>query len=325
MKRRTVLVTGVGAIIGYGIIRSLKRLPSPPQIIGMDIFADAVGGSWCDHFVRAVAANDPGYVDFIRQTVLEHEIDLILPGIEQDAWSLSVARQELAASGVALALNCAELITLAHDKWHMHQALQQAGFPTIKTRIDGSFDQLSSELGAPFLLKPRRSYASKGIYPLHCEEDLHYWRRKLGDGFMVQQIVGSDEEEYTIGVFGYGDGTSSNQIALRRTLSGEGATAKAWSVECPQLTAVVDAMVKHFRPIGPTNFQFRKHEGEYLLLEVNPRISSSTSLRAALGFNEAAMCLDFYLDNKRAEPAKLRKGCALRFVEDVVCYDSDSC
>jgi carbamoyl-phosphate synthase large subunit len=320
---RTVLVTGVGAVIGYGIVRALRRLAEPPRIVGMDIYPDAVGQHWCDAFVRAVPAADAAYVDFIRQTVATHRVDLILPGIEQDVARLSAERLALADCGARLALNSAELIETAADKWLTHQALTAAGWPAIRTRLDGDFCELKKELGLPFLLKPRRSYASKGIQRLQTEGDLEYWRGKLGDEFMVQEIVGSDEEEYTVGVFGYGDGTGSRQIAFRRMLSGEGATAKAWVETSPSLEAMVDGLVALFRPVGPTNFQLRRHRGEFLLLEVNPRISSSTSLRAAFGFNEAAMCLDYYLDGTKPDVGELRRGFAIRYIEDLVYYDRD--
>lgn len=318
-----ILVTGVGAIIGYGIIHSLRRLPDPPRIIGMDIYPDAVGQQWCDEFVCSVPAAAADYVDFIRRTVSSLGINLIIPGIEQDVASLSLQREALADCGAVLALNTAELIETTGDKWSTHLALTAAGRKTIRTRIDGEFDELCAELGRPFLLKPRRSYASKGICRISSAAGLRFWREELGNDFMVQQIVGSNDDEYTVGTFGFGDGTISQSIAFRRTLSGEGATAKAWVVSEPQLDATVSQLATIFRPLGPTNFQFRKHHDEFLLLEVNPRISSSTSLRTAFGYNEAAMCIDFYLHGKKPEPVRIRRGHALRYIEDLVSYDSD--
>lgn len=322
-EQPTVLVTGVGAIIGYGIIRSLRRLPQPPRIIGMDIYPDAVGRHWCDAFVQALPAAADDYLPFIAQTVAATGIDLIIPGIEQDVVRLSRGRDMLAACGARLALNHAELIELAGDKWSTHQALVAAGEPVIPTRIDGPFAELGAELGTPFLLKPRRSYASKGICRVSDEEEFLFRRKRMGEEFMAQRIIGSDEEEYTVGVFGFGDGTCSQAITFRRTLSGEGATAKAWVVLDEQLAAAVDRLTALFRPLGPTNFQFRKDHDAFLLLEVNPRISSSTSLRMAFGFNEASMCIDYYLHDKRPEPVEIRRGHALRYIEDLICYDGD--
>lgn len=322
-KQPTVLVTGVGAIIGYGIIRSLRRLPQSPRIVGMDIYPDAVGQHWCDAFVQAAPAAADNYLSFVARTVAAEGIDLILPGIEQDVARLSQGRDVLSGCGARLALNCAELIELAGDKWATHQALLTAGQPVIPSRIDGTFAELSTEFGTPFLLKPRRSYASKGICRVNDEEEFLFRKKRMGAEFMAQRIVGGDEEEYTVGIFGYGDGTASQTIAMRRLLSGEGATAKAWIVDEPQLDATVADLVRFFRPVGPTNFQFRREGETFLLLEVNPRISSSTSLRAAFGFNEAAMSLDYYLHGLRPQCGPLRHGHAVRFIDELVFYAGD--
>ena len=79
--------------------------------------------------------------------------------------------------------------------------------------------------------------------------------------------------------------------------------------------------MRAFQPEGPTNFQFRRHEGELYLLEINPRMSSSTTIRTAFGYNEARMCLEYYLENKRAIVGPIRRGRALRFIEDYIIYD----
>ena len=53
-----VLVTGVGAIIGYGIINSLKMQNEYPiRIVGMDIYDDAYGQFLCDKFYVAERAD----------------------------------------------------------------------------------------------------------------------------------------------------------------------------------------------------------------------------------------------------------------------------
>lgn len=320
-----ILVTGVGAIIGYGIIRSLHTSRYPVKIVGMDIYSDAVGQNWCDNFEKAILASVPEYPEFIKNVIQKYQIDLVIPGIEQDIMRMAKESNNFQDFNTKFVLNNLELLTVADDKWLTHLKLLSAGFPTIKTYIDGSYSKLSEELGVPFLLKPRKSYASKGIFKLYNEEDFLYWKNKLGDNFMVQEIVGDDNSEYTVGLFGFGDGTSSHKLIFQRKLSGEGATVKAKVRIIPELDNVVDRLVKVFKPIGPTNLQFRYHQGQYLLLEINPRISSSTSLRTAFGFNDAEMCILYYLEGLKPQYQEIRMGYAVRYIEDMIIYDSDTC
>jgi len=175
-------------------------------------------------------------------------------------------------------------------------------------------------LGLPCLAKPRRSTASKGITIIHSREDFYYWKNKLDKDFMVQEIVGDDEHEYTVGVFGLGDGSFSQSITFSRKLSREGSTVKAQTVDIPELDEEVKKLTALFKPVGPTNFQFRRHKRDYLLLEVNPRFSSSLSLRTAFGFNEPEMCIEYFVENSKPNPAVIRQGTAVRYIEDIVNY-----
>ena len=319
-----ILVTGVGAIIGYGIVRSLRRSHPTVQVVGMDIYQDAVGQHWCDEFVKATPGAAPEYTENLIRLIENFAIDLVIPGIEQDAARILDDYPTLSSSRAKFVLNNPSLMAVAADKWHMHRRLEDERIAVIPTRIEGSFSDLARTFGLPFLLKPRRSYASKGISRIHSAADLDYWQSELGNNFMVQKIVGNDDAEYTIGAFGLGDGSYSQSIAFRRKLSGEGATVKAHVVEYPEMNAQLARLVEIFKPVGPTNFQFRQHEGEFLLLEINPRISSSTSLRTAFGYNEAAMCIEYYLQGEVPEKRTLRSGRAVRYIEDMVFYDCNN-
>jgi carbamoyl-phosphate synthase large subunit len=192
----------------------------------------------------------------------------------------------------------------------------------IRSLIAGEYGMVADELGVPFIVKPRHSTASKGTTTIHSREDFCYWKGKLGGDFMAQQVVGDDEHEYTVGAFGLGDGSFSQSIAFSRKLSREGSTVKAETVSIPELDEEVKMLTALFKPVGPTNLQFRRHRDGYLLLEVNPRFSSSLSLRTAFGYNEPEMCLEYFAQRMRPSPAVLKQGKAVRYIEDAVDYIS---
>jgi carbamoyl-phosphate synthase large subunit len=296
----------VGAIIGYGVVNSLRLGRYPLKIVGLDIYAHAVGQYWCDAFERSLPVADPGYTPFLQEVIARHRIDLVIPGIEQDVTFLSRHRAAFADTGARLALNDAELIAVSDDKWLTREALLKLGLPAIDSVL-GTFDEIAARLGA-VLIKPR-SYASKGIVYAGDAFDLAYWQRRLGDNFMAQRVVGDADSEFTASLFGWGDGGGSRKMVLQRWLAQDGSTARARVAAEPELEAQMDALTRAFRPVGPTNFQFRRERpsGRCFLLEVNPRLSSSTSLRRAFGMNEAEMCVAHYLDGERpTSPAPAR-------------------
>jgi carbamoyl-phosphate synthase large subunit len=314
-----ILVTGVGAIIGYGVLRSLRG--SGFHLIGMDIYADAYGRHLTDEFIQAIPTSDPAYPTFLEGVLRTHRPDLALPCIEQDVARYDMLRDLFANHGVACCLNRSELIRLCADKWRFYEAAVARNLDSIETSLSSNFDELTAEFGLPFLLKPRRSYASKGIVEIGSADIFALHKRRIGDYFMAQKYVGRPEEEYTVGAFGDGAGRFTAQIQLRRTLSSEGATQKAWVVNDAGLTEAVTSYCSAFRPLGPTNLQFRRDDGRWRLLEINPRISSSASLRAAFGYNEALQAIGYYLSGVLPSQPAIRSGSAIRYIEDHVQFD----
>ncbi|MNL32650.1 carbamoyl phosphate synthase-like protein [compost metagenome] len=126
-------------------------------------------------------------------------------------------------------------------------------------------------------------------------------------------------------MFGDGTGNICASITFQRSLAADGSTAKAWVRNDESLDQTVARLCKAFKPIGPTNLQFRRDENHgWKLLEINPRISSTSSMRTAFGYNEAAMCIEFYLKKRAPVQPSIRKGFAVRYIEDHIVYDRDN-
>ncbi|BBP60844.1 hypothetical protein PHLH4_44340 [Pseudomonas sp. St316] len=77
---KTVMVTGVGAIMGYGLLKSLRAASPSVRLVGTDIYDDAVGRGWCDVFVQAPLTAVPEYGQWLGDTLARHKVDLLIPG-----------------------------------------------------------------------------------------------------------------------------------------------------------------------------------------------------------------------------------------------------
>lgn len=320
-KRVTVAVTAVGAIIGQGIVSSLRRSERPLYIIGIDRNADGIGRYFCDRFVAKPTYDEESaeYLEFWQQLATEEEIDLILPGLESDVVFFNKNRSMFNTTKTKVALNDPQLIELAEDKWDMGSALLAHNLHAIPSTLETGFDACIEALGSlPMILKPRRGNGSRGITVIRDKMDFDYAVHKCADDFMLQKYIGNDEQEYTVGMFGFGDGTGLPPITFRRKLSLAGNTQYAEVVELDWISHAVAAISAIFKPLGPTNFQFRAVGEIPYLLEINPRFSSSTSLRAAFGYNESVMALDFYVTNIRPPIPHVLKGRGWRYSEDLV-------
>ena len=320
---KKILVSGASGIVGYGILRSLRKANQQLQLIGTSTYDDSVAQGVCDIFELAPPTDDISYIDWLCATISKHQVDLIIPGIEIDLYKWIDHVTEIERHGAQAVLNRCELVRLCKDKWRFYENLRAADMPwVIDSSLDNSFETLESQFGLPFLLKPRRGFGSKGIVRVDNAETFQQYRQDIGPLLMAQPIVGNVDEEFTTSAFCDGRGGYYASMTLRRKLSKDGYTDKAEVVTGDQFGDVLFSLCQHFSPIGPTNFQFRTCSDGVKLLEINPRVSSSTSIRAAFGYNESAMAVDFFLLGKPPTPPDIRLGRAVRYVDEHIFYDN---
>ena len=322
-----IAVTGVGALIGQGIVHSLLR-DKRSWILGIDRRLSLFSEKYCNSSLQKpkCSEDEPEYLEFWFQLIDTHQIDLIIPGISIDVLFLLKHRSAFERRGVVLALNNARLIELSEDKSEFAKNYKSLNLPQIETvGCDATWEQACNVLGSPpFILKPAKGEGSQGIHKLFDERDFNYWTQRIKEPQLIQRIIGNDEDEYTVGIFGLGDGAFLNGMTLKRTLTRSGFTGSAEVVSYSAVDYAVQVLASKYSPIGPTNLQFRMENDKAYLLEINPRFSSSTSIKMEFGFNEAAMCLDFYLENKVPKNPTLRKGVAQRHSADIVYFDRNS-
>lgn len=318
LPRNSIMVTGAAAIIGQGIVRSLRLAAVDHRILGLDRAANSYSASLCDGCHRKPFLEDnPNYFPWLRGLIEEERVSLILPGIEEDMFFLHDHRSEWQDWPVKLVLSSATAIEAGRDKWHLHELLMQHHLPAIPTMAVGEWSAFKRQLGEPpFIVKAKRGSGSRGQMILRTEDDWQQNRFKYGDAHLVQKVIGQDDEEYTVAMFGFGDGTTTACSIMKRKLW----NGSTWIAEVmdgnAELESYCAALNRLLTPLGPTNYQFRRDGSTWLVLEINPRISSSTSIRAGFGFNEAVMCVDYYLHQRTPHPGPLRKGRCQRYVAD---------
>ena len=309
---KTILVSGASGILGYGILKSLQRSSNLYKLIGTSIYDDSIAPVFCDIFEKAVRTDSEGYMDWLLGVIEKHEVDMIIPGIECDMYKWDEERDILFDRTYPL-LNSPGLISSCYDKWNFYlEMIKQNSCYAIPTSKDAPW---KPDYPFPLILKPRRGFGSQGIIRVRSMVEL----QKLGavTEMIVQPIIGTDEEEYTTAAFFDRFSILIDHITFKRKLSKQGWTeiAEVSDIDCEKM--LID-LALIFKPVGPTNFQFRIDNG-IKLLEINPRISASTSIRASLGYNEAAMSIEYFLNGKVPErtPKPIGKK-AIRYTEDYI-------
>lgn len=315
----TILVSGASGIIGYGILKSLRRSHPGVRLIGTTIHGWSAALTFSDVFEKAPPTSAGSYWVWLAEVIDRQQVNLIIPGIESDVTAWSAHRPEIGRTGAEAVLNNPDLIDLCADKWLFYERLKQHDSPYA---IPTSLEIDEGGFKFPLLLKPRRGSASRGIMVIEDRAGLEGHRASIGPQLMIQPVIGRPEEEYTASAFFTQGGRLCAYMALQRKLSREGFTETAQTVELEGLETALQDLAAIFRPVGPTNFQFRLDGRQLKLLEINPRISSATSIRTSFGYNESAMSVDYFLYGRTPVQPAIKNGYAVRYIEDLIFHDS---
>ena len=314
----TILVSGASGIIGYGILKSLRQSHPECRLIGTTVYERSAAQAFCDVFEKAPLTNHESYIRWLVDLIKKHNVSVVIPGIEADVITWSEHRAAIEQSGALVLLNNPDLIRLCSDKWLFYQCLIKNNSPyAIPTSLE--FDEKLHQF--PLLLKPRMGSGSKGIKIVKNIDELKEYLSGFGPGMMIQPLIGTVEEEYTTSAFFDRNSQLCAFNTLKRKLSQTGFTESAETVEVDGIHDALLHLGKIFMPVGPTNFQFRVDGGQLKLLEINPRISSATSLRTAFGYNESAMSVELLLHDRVPSQPLLKRGYAVRYTEDLIFYD----
>lgn len=198
------------------------------------------------------------------------------------------------------------------DKAEMGDVASQAGIPMPMTFAPTSEEELETLFGQvpyPCILKPisryeyrdgalrqkafQHSYGVKALRANNEEQLLEHFRRTMADDFRVivqEEIPGSEDMLYTVGLY------ADRQSELKGTFTGRklhqlppdfGLCTYGESLHEPLLLDMAAKMVKAFgfHGIAQIEFKLDDRDGQFKLMEINPRGWQWSYLATACGVN----------------------------------------
>lgn len=278
MKAR-YLITAVGGDIGSSVIRHLGKEFAKESLLSCDITSYASGRADAgEFFLVPPYADAEQYVDVLLKECGRRAITHILPMTEGEIIVFDQNRRLFEQAGIRLMIQDQKLLSIALSKSETARAVKAVGLKSPRTWRPGDMEADAY----PVVVKADRGCGSKHVRVANNRQEYDLALAVIPDA-VVQEYVGSPEEEYTMGVFS--DGTQTRCMAFRRTLSG-GMTSMAELVEDEKLYHIARVAAEKLSLKGSINIQMRKQGGDYYIFEINPRISSTVGFRNLLGFQD---------------------------------------
>jgi carbamoyl-phosphate synthase large subunit len=299
-----VAITGVSGDVGHGTCFGLRQgLPGdePIWLLGLDAYAQPDNVSFLDSLVNVPLVKDPNYVDAVAEALRAHEIDVLLPGIDSEIPILSARRLQLMASGTKVVLAPQEVVEAAADKLLTAEYLSARGIRVPVTCDAGS----PADIDFPIVAKPRRGHGSRGIMVLADEAELRTFLATQPRDYCLQRQVHGPE--ITVGFLYNADGVMCDAIAMERTLE-FGRTVRAKVVDSRETLRFMEDFGARIPGQGAINAQLRwdKRYGP-TVFELNARLSGSTDMRVAVGFNDPLRLARHFGRGEPIVPARPRR------------------
>lgn len=314
-----VLVLGVGGNVSQGILKALALADLESRVIAACVSPLAAGLYTADLALISPPADDPGFLDWLLDVCRRDGIDAVLSGVEPVLARLAPEAERIRSeTGAVCVVSPPEVLAVGDDKLETSRWLAAHGlnFPRSAASEDAAgLAALAGACGYPLLAKPRAGKGMHGVFEIADPADLA--RAGTLPGYVIQELLGTPDTEYTVGCFCDRDGHVAGSIAMRRHLL-HGTTYRAEAGDFPEVTEEAVRIAAALRPRGPCNVQLRVHQGRPMCFEVNVRFSGTTPVRARFGFNEVEASLRHYVLGE--EPTGLgpvRHGHMLRYWNEV--------
>lgn len=310
-----VLVTGAGALLGQGIIRSLAKSSLPLEIVAVDPSPLAAGLYWAKRGIIIRMASDPRFLEGFEAVLDAEKPDIVFVGTDVELPILARNRDRLAqAYGAAIVVSSERVVEIANDKYLTSRFLRDNGFDAPDSCLAGEEGDFIERYGFPLVVKPRIGARSVGVRVVGSRDELRQALAQQADA-VIQECVGTESEEYTAGTITF-DGKCEASIVMRRDLR-DGNTYRAFVEEFGALNDTVRRMAEVLGAFGPANFQFRLQSGRVRVFEINARFSGTTPLRALAGFPEVEMVLRRVLESEPVRQPELRPLVILRHWSEI--------
>ncbi len=314
-----VLVLACGGNVGHGILKALAQSDLSVRVVGADVSIDKAGLYTVDRAYVSPWATDPGFLDWLLNLCRDEKIDAVIGSAEPILKILSIEQDRIRKeTGAICIVTSAETFRIGDDKLATSHWLEKHGFPAPAYADSADVDAMAAlarNHRFPLIAKPRSGGGSRGQLRVDHPAELELLSGR--PGYVVQQYVGDDSTEFTVGTFSDRSGHLRGTIVMRRELQ-HGTTVWVEAGEYPEVRAAAERIVTALKPIGPCNTQFRMHEGEACCFEFQVRFSGTTPLRTRMGFKEVDAALrHFVLGEEIQNMPRIVEGCVARYWNEV--------
>ena len=287
-----------------------QGLGSAGWVIGTDMSLSAPALHACHVAVKVPGVFANNYLSSLIEVIRNKKINMMFSLNDLEVGLLSENRMQIEQeTGVTLYVPPTETLNICADKWQTYRFARDIGINTPATFLhpeDAEAAVAAGEVSFPLIVKPRWGSASIGLFIVHSSEELEagFQQCRQAVSKSALAVLGSESSviiqeviqgpEYGVDLL-YGKNqnflgfTAKKKLAMRA-----GETDKAVTV-APELFAELVAKIAAVLPHrGNLDCDFLERDGQFYLLEFNPRFGGGYPFTHLAGANHVQMLIDDY-------------------------------
>ena len=307
----TVLMTGSGAPGGPGILNALTREPRINLHVA-DMNPLAAGSLLHDKSHTIPEADSPAFIDAIETLCFSEKVDVIFPLVTKELLTLSKNKSRFEALGIKVLASSHEAMSVLNNKGALLQHLASEDIPHPEFLLAKNAADLNAAVHSlgypskPVVIKPSNGNGSRGIRILDPSVDqydllfnhkpnslyssLDVVLESISDQLIPEMVISEylPGPELTIDSV-IADGDIVELMIRTRDTMRNGISTSGRFIENASIESYVRKIVSSFNRNdleGPVGFQVKKsRDGQYLILESNPRIQGTSVAAIGCGVN----------------------------------------
>jgi len=302
-----VLMTGAGAPGGPGIMKCLLRLEYIDLFIA-DASEDASGKYLLpEKFFHISKANDPDFSQSIFDLCIQKGINVVFPLVTKELLRLSENRKIFEKNGIRIIVSDYDSLSIAVNKCRLYEHLSNHQIELPKFKIVKHYHEFMDAVSSigfpekPFCVKPGFSNGSRGVrivdncidtfdllfnykpdslYMNFHELDAILKEKKIPE-LLISEVLPGDE--VTIDTI-VDNGKIQILLPRKRLRTMGGISVQGEFFYDEKLVNYIERILSSLKLAGPIGIQCKQNEeGNYRVLEINPRIQGTSA--AAMGLN----------------------------------------
>ena len=290
-----------GFVQSLSCARSLKEVGHVVRIVACH---DKIAShsNYIDSYTEIESLSNIGNVkSFLINFIFKYKIHVLIPMEDSHATILSQLKATLEdTTTVKVAVMDWDIFQLASNKSDLLAFCKKYGIGHPRTALlNNDIIEVANYVGFPALIKPSHSEGAKGIVLVNNMEELKAKLPTIKEQYgecALQEYINSKDYYYNLMLYRCKDGTFGNHTIIKilryYPIKG-GSSSLAVSVENPNMLKLCKNLLDKLNWVGFADFDIlEKGDGDFKIIEINPRIPASIRGAAMSGVNFPKQIVD---------------------------------